>query len=204
MNWIKRIYDWVLDWEKSNHSQHALFAIAFIESIFFPIPPDVLLIALALGNPKKSFRFAAISTIGSVIGASIGYALGHYSWLTTNGDFTDFANFFFNNIPGFSHELYFTIKSMFDKWNFWIIFTAGFTPIPYKVFTITAGVFDINFIMFMIASLVSRAGRFFLVGLLIWKFGPSIKDFIDKYFNILALIFTVLLIGGFVLIKYLI
>lgn len=204
MKWIKQIYDWVLNWEKSPYSIHALFTLAFFESIFFPVPPDVLLIALALGNSKKALKYAGVATIGSVSGAMIGFAIGHYSWLTASGEFTVFANFFFNNIPGFSHELYYRIKELFDQWNFWIIFTAGFTPIPYKVFTITAGVFDINFFMFIIASLVSRTGRFFLVAFLIWKFGPTIKDFIEKYFNILALAFTVLLVGGFVLIKYII
>lgn len=204
MKWIKQIYDWVLNWEKSPYSMHALFLLAMIESIFFPVPPDVLLIALALGNSFKALKFAAIATVGSVVGAAIGFAIGHYSWLTSTGEFTAFANFFFNNIPGFSHELYYKIKELFELWNFWIIFTAGFTPIPYKVFTITAGVFDINFFMFILASIISRAGRFFLVAFLIWKFGPTIKEFIDKYFNILALGFTVLLIGGFVAIKYLI
>ncbi|HRP01306.1 MAG TPA: YqaA family protein [Candidatus Kapabacteria bacterium] len=202
MNWIKKIYDWVLDWEKSPYSKSALFLLAFIESIFFPVPPDVLLIALSLGNAKKAMKFAAICTLGSVSGAMIGYAMGHYSWLTSSGEFTSFANFFFNNIPGFTHELYYSIKEMFEKWNFWVIFTAGFTPIPYKVFTVTAGVFSVNFFMFVIASIISRAGRFFLVAFLIWKFGPSIKSFIDKYFNILALAFTILLIGGFVVIQY--
>ena len=93
---------------------------------------------------------------------------------------------------------------MYDKWNFWIIFTAGFTPIPFKVFTISAGAFDINFLMFLFAGLVSRSARFFLVGWLIWKFGEPIRGFIDKYFNWFAIGFTILLVGGFYIIKYLI
>ncbi|OFX73897.1 MAG: cytochrome B [Bacteroidetes bacterium GWE2_29_8] len=201
MNWIKQLYDWVLKWAESPYGSMALFLIAFIESIFFPIPPDILLIALALGKPLKSFRFALICTIGSFLGAILGYSLGHYAWLN-NGEFTAFANFFFNNIPGFTIGLYEKIKGLYDEFGFWIIFTAGFTPIPYKIFTITSGVFDLNFTMFLIASVISRGARFFLVGFLIWKFGPQIKSFIDKYFNLLALAFTVCLIGGFVIIKY--
>jgi len=139
-----------------------------------------------------------------VLGAFVGYALGYYAWIADNGEFTAFAMFFFNNIPGFTVDLYQTIKVLFNKWDFWVIFTAGFTPIPYKVFTVTAGVFDLNLIMFFIASVISRGARFFLVAFLIWKFGPDIKRFIEKYFNSLAMGFTVLLIGGFVLIKYLI
>jgi len=203
MNWVKRMYDWVLSWSESPYGAVALFVLAFAESVFFPIPPDILLIALALGSVALSFRFALICTVGSVAGAFVGYALGHYAWLTSDGEFTAFANFFFNNIPGFSHELFYRIKALFIEWDFWVIFTAGFTPIPYKVFTISAGAFDISLLMLFIASVISRGARFFLIAFMIWKFGPGIKRFIDKYFNLLALAFTVLLIGGFVLIKYL-
>jgi len=203
MNWLKKIYDWVLYWAKTPYGPLALFILAFVESIFFPIPPDVLLIALALGSTSKAFRFALNCTLGSVAGAFVGYAIGHLAWITSGGEFTDFANFFFNNIPGFSVSLFHSIKALFVEWGFWVIFTAGFTPIPYKVFTVTAGVFDINIILFFIASLISRGARFFLVAFLIWKFGSSIKGFIEKYFNLLAMGFTVALIGGFVAIKYL-
>lgn len=204
MNWIKKLYTWVLSWAENKYALTALFILAFIESIFFPIPPDILLIAMAMGAVAKSFRFALICTLGSVSGAVLGYYIGNFAWINSNGEFTGLANLFFNNIPGFTHELYNNIKILFDEWDFWIIFTAGFTPIPYKVFTITSGAFDMNFVMFIIASVISRGARFFLVAYLIWKFGPSIKNFIDKYFNWVAMGFTVLLIGGFVLIKYLI
>jgi membrane protein YqaA with SNARE-associated domain len=202
MNWLKKLYDWVLKWAETPHGPIALFILAFTESIFFPIPPDVLLIALALGCTVKSFRFAMICTIGSVSGAFAGYAVGHFAWISTTGEFTGFANFFFNNIPGFSIALFNSIKALFIQWDFWVIFTAGFTPIPYKVFTVTSGVFDINLMMFFLASIISRGARFFLVAFLIWKFGPGIKRFIEKYFNMLALGFTVCLIGGFIAIKY--
>jgi membrane protein YqaA with SNARE-associated domain len=202
MNWIKRMYNWVLKWAETPYGPAALFILAFAESVFFPIPPDVLLIALALGCSGKAFRFALNCTLGSVSGAFLGYALGHFAWITASGEFTGFANFFFNNIPGFSVSLFNSIKTLFVEWDFWVIFTAGFTPIPYKVFTVTSGVFDINIIMFFIASLISRGARFFLVAFLIWKFGPGIKRFIEKYFNLLAMGFTVVLIGGFVAIKY--
>jgi membrane protein YqaA with SNARE-associated domain len=201
---LKKMYDWVLSWADSSYGAWALFILAFSESVFFPVPPDILLIALALGSLAKSFRFALICTLGSVLGAIAGYGIGHFAWVNADGEFTGFAMFFFNNIPGFTIELFNHIKILFNKWNFWVIFTAGFTPIPYKVFTITGGVFQINFIMFIIASVISRAARFFLIAFLIWKFGPGIKSFIDKYFNIIALGFTLLLIGGFVAIKYLI
>jgi membrane protein YqaA with SNARE-associated domain len=199
---IRKLYDWVLAWAESPNSLWALFLIAFAESVFFPVPPDILLIAMVLGKTNKAFKFAAITTLGSVSGAVLGYFLGRYAWETPSGEFTAFAMLFFNYIPGFTVELFNEIKQLFIDWDFWVIFTAGFTPIPYKVFTISGGVFQINFFMFILASVVSRAARFFLVAFLIWKFGPGIKSFIDKYFNLLALAFTVLLIGGFVVIKY--
>jgi membrane protein YqaA with SNARE-associated domain len=204
MNWFKSIYQWVLSWAQSPYGAMALFILAFVESVFFPIPPDILLIALALGAVAKSFRYALICTLGSVAGAIVGYGIGHFAWITAGGEFTGFANFFFNNIPGFTVSLFNNIKELFIEWDFWVIFTAGFTPIPYKVFTITSGVFEINLLMFFIASIISRGARFFLIAFLIWKFGPEIKRFIERYFNMLALGFTVILIGGFVAIKYLI
>jgi len=204
MKWSKQLYEWILNWSNSPYGPVVLFILALAESIFFPIPPDVLLIALALGITAKAFRYALICTIGSVAGAFIGYYIGNEVWLSDEGQFTPFALFFFDNIPGFTTSLYQDIKLLYVEWDFWVIFTAGFTPIPYKVFTITAGAFDVNFAMFTLASFISRGARFFLIAWLIWKFGPSIKAFIDKYFNILALGFTTILIGSFILIKYLV
>jgi len=152
---------------------------------------------------EKAFKFALNSTVASVLGALLGYAIGHFVWWGAPNEFSDFALFFFNNIPGFTEHTFFNVKELYEEWNFWIVFTAGFTPIPYKIFTISAGAFDVNLVLFILASIVSRAGRFFLVAGLIWKFGEQIKGFIDKYFNLLAIAFTVLLIGGFVGVKYL-
>jgi membrane protein YqaA with SNARE-associated domain len=202
MNWFKRLYIWILHWADTKWGVPALFLLAFAESSFFPIPPDVLLIALCLGATKKSFRFSTICTLGSVLGAMGGYLLGYFLWQTPSGEFTSIANFFFRSIPGFTVEEFAHIRSLYEQYDFWIIFTAGFTPIPYKLFTITSGVFNIDFVMFVIASIVSRGLRFFLIGGLIWKFGAPIKTFIDKYFNLLAVVFTVLLIGSFFLVKY--
>lgn len=203
MKFIRQLYDWMLHWAETPYGPIALFLLAFAESSFFPIPPDALLIALVLGARKKAFKFALNSTVASVLGALLGYAIGHFVWWNAPTEFSSFAMFFFNNIPGFTEDIFFKVKGLYDEWNFWVVFTAGFTPIPYKVFTISAGAFDINLILFVLASIISRAGRFFLVAGLIWKFGDEIKEFIDKYFNILAIAFTVLLIAGFVGVKYL-
>jgi len=204
MKWIRSIYDWVLKWAERPSGPRVLFVLAFAEASFFPIPPDVLLIPLALGLRSKSFKFALLCSVGSILGAILGYNLGYYAWWSGTGDFTPFAHFFFQNIPGMSVNGFVKLKALYETWNFWIIFTAGFTPIPFKLFTISAGAFNVEFPMFLIASIVSRSARFFLVAGLIWIFGEPIREFIDKYFNLLAILFTVLLIGGFLMIKWLV
>ncbi|MCP5045820.1 MAG: DedA family protein [bacterium] len=204
-NLVRRIYDWVLGWAEKPSAHYALFVLAFAESSFFPVPPDVLLIALVLGARPKWFRLALVVTIGSVLGGMFGYLIGHMLWWDGGAPhYSALARFFFDSIPGFSSTVFENMKAQYDLYGFWIVFTAGFTPIPYKIFTISSGAFDLNFVTFFIASVISRGARFFLVSFLIHWFGEPIKKFIDKYFNWLALIFTVLLIGGFIVIKGLI
>lgn len=190
---VKKLYDWVLSWSESRWGWIALFVIALFEASWFPLPPDILLIALCLGATKKSFRFASLCLVGSILGAMLGYAVGHFLWIAPDGAPTAVADFFYDHV--FSVESFNNVGDLYDKYNFWIVFTAGFTPLPFKLFTIAGGMFDINLLMFVIASTVSRGLRFFLIGGLIWKFGAPIKVFIDKYFNLLASLFTVMLIG---------
>jgi membrane protein YqaA with SNARE-associated domain len=203
MQWLKNLYNWVLEWSNSKWGAFALFLLAFTEASFFPIPPDVLLIALCLGSRSKSLYFVAICSLGSALGAIFGYSIGYFLWWNGSQEFSQFANFFFNIIPGFSTEIFFDIKQKYEEWNFWVIFVSGFTPIPFKVFTVSAGAFNINFNLFLIASLIARSARFLIIGGLIWKFGEPIRSFIDKYFNILAFLFSFLLVGSFFIIKYL-
>ena len=190
---VRRLYNWMLSWANSRWAGLAMFLFAMAESIFFPIPPDVLLLALCVGMPKKSFKYALICTAGSVFGAMIGFGLGAFAWEVVDSWF----------IPTiFSEEAFNNVADLYAKWNFWLVFTAGFTPLPYKLITISAGVCLglSEFGIFVLASAISRGLRFFLVAALIWKFGAPIKTFIDKYFNLCAIAFTVLLIGGFLLI----
>ncbi len=192
----------MLGWAETPYGTVALFVLAVSESVFFPVPPDVLLIALALGRRKKALYFGLICSVGSLCGGAIGYMLGHYAWLTADG-FTPFAQFFFHNVPGFSESVYADLGRRFEEWGFAIIFTAGFTPVPYKLFTVSAGAFGTSFPLFLLASVVSRTARFMLVSGLIWRFGEPVRIFIDRYFNWLAVAFTVLLVGGFALLKFL-
>jgi len=217
--------------------------LSFAESSCFPVPPDVLLAPLVLGNRVKWFRFALACSVASILGGMLGYLIGFGAWGAVD-------NWFFDHVPGFSrdaivcagdkqiegivetpgdqnqpwqvqlpsHETvsvpadeikdvhygtYSKVRQKYDRYNFWVVFTAGFTPLPYKVITITAGVFKINFVVFLIASTVSRSARFFLVAGSFWLFGPVVKPFIDRYFNLLCLLFVILLVGGFAVLKYL-
>jgi len=192
---LRRLYDWVLHWADTPYGTWALFILAFCESSFFPVPPDVLLIALAVAVPKKSLKYALVCTLGSILGGCLGYVIG---WQFMEAVGSKIINFY-----GL-HEKISYIEFLYHKYDAWAIGIAGFTPIPYKVFTISAGAFSINFSVFILASAVSRSARFFLVGGLIYIFGPRIQALIDKYFNFLVVAFTVLLVAGFIIIKYLI
>jgi len=252
MEYLRRLYEWVLGWAETPYGVWALLILAFAESSFFPIPPDVLLIALVIGAienlseqyppvpdaSKHTFikglgvwaqyfakgipwilshagpaltrfprsrpaYFAFVCSVGSVVGGIFGYCIGHFFWYTADGTFAPIARFFFNVVPGFSEEAFQAVRISYNTWNFWIVFTAGFTPIPYKLITITAGVFSINFPLFCFASLVSRSSRFFLVAGLFWIFGPPIRTFLDTYFNLICFLFLFLLLLGFIVARML-
>ena len=205
MNFIRKIYDWVINLSKKPNGGRSLAIISFSEASFFPIQPDVLLIPLSLGNRKKSYKFALICSAFSILGAILGYYIGKVLWWNIPGiEYSSLANLFFKYVPGINDSGFMRIKNLYDNWNFWIVFTAGFTPIPFKLITISAGTFNINFFMFVIASVISRSARFLIVASLIRIYGEPIRNFIENYFNLLAVIFTVLLIGGFILIKFVI
>ena len=191
---LRKIYDWVLHWADTPYGSWALFILAFSESSFFPIAPDVLLIALAVAKPQRAFHYALICSVGSVIGGCLGYLIGWQFMASVGGKIVE--------LYGLGNKMQ-QIESLYHQYDAWAVGVAGFTPIPYKVFTIAAGVFKINFFVFIVASLISRSARFFIVSGLIYLFGPKIQKFIDRYFNILAVVFTILLVVGFVLIKHL-
>src|SRR3989337_1303121 len=166
MKILRRLYDWVLSWAHTPYGMPALFILAFAESVFFPIPPDVLLIALCVALPLKSFRYAAICSAGSVLGGVFGYLIGLY--------FMDTVGYNIVKIYGLT-ENYIYIKELYSRYDAWAVAIGGVTPLPYKAFTISAGAFKIDFIVFLVASILSRSARFFIVAGLIYRYGPSIK-----------------------------
>jgi membrane protein YqaA with SNARE-associated domain len=193
---VRRLYDWVLHWAETPYGVTALFVLAFAESSFFPLPPDPLLLALCLGAAKRSLRFAAVATTASVLGGMAGYAIGALAWGAAEG-------WFFTYVPGVSPEAFENVRGFYDEYGFAWVFLAGLSPIPYKVFTLASGVFGINFGVFVVASILSRGLRFFLIAGLVYKFGRPIETFIDRHFDKLVVLFSVLLVGGFVAIELL-
>jgi len=194
MKFIRACYDWTIGWSKTKYARWALAAIAFAESSFFPVPPDVLLIPMVIAERKKWFQIALICSVCSVLGALLGYFIGYQLYELIGQKIVDLYNL---------QSAVDTVTQQYNQHAFFAIFTAAFTPIPFKVFTIVAGLCKISILTLVVASAIGRSARFFLVAVLIRIFGEKIQYFIEKYFNLLTIVFTILLIGGFFCIKLL-
>lgn len=201
MNPVKKLYDWVLGWAETPYGVPALAILAFSESSFFPIPPDILLIALAVSIPKRAFLYALVCSVSSVFGGMFGYLIGWGTWEVVGNFFLQYIFSPLEHDIEAGKKLFQIVQLKYQDNAFFAIFMAAFTPIPYKIFTIAAGVFGVGFLTLVTASAFGRSLRFFIVAALIYFFGASIKAFIDKYFNILTITFTILLIGGFLLVS---
>ncbi|MEM6820479.1 MAG: YqaA family protein [Verrucomicrobiota bacterium] len=193
-NWIRRLYQWTLRWAEKRNAQWALGGLSFIESSFFPIPPDPLLMALCFSQPKKWFRFALICTLTSVLGGVLGYYIGFAFWETIGKPIVDFYH---------GQEIFDKVQHWYDEYGFLGILLAAITPIPYKVFTIASGVFQFSLPMLIAASLVGRGFRFFLVAGIIRFFGPRIRPYLEKYLEVATVVMAVIGILGFLALKWL-
>jgi membrane protein YqaA with SNARE-associated domain len=193
-NILRAFYDKCMVWSEKPGGVWIMFGLAVAESSFFPIPPDIFLMALCIATPKRSFRHAAICTMGSVLGGAIGYGLGLFFMDTLGRPILD--------LYGLQGK-YEVVQELYRNYDVLAVGAAGFTPLPYKIFTLTAGAFHLNFITFILVSLVSRAGRFFLVAAMIYRFGAPVRSFIERYFNLLSIVFLVLLVLGYIIIKQL-
>lgn len=182
--WLYALLHWVEAWAHHPYGSWALFGIAFAESSFFPIPPDVLLIPLCLGDPSRALWFATICSAGSVLGGIAGYGIGYYGGRPLVYKL-------------FPDDKVHAVERYYDKYNAWATFIAGLTPLPYKIFTVSGGACAINFKVFVLASVISRSLRFFAVAILIYFFGEPIQAFIEEYLDVLSIAFVVLLVGGF-------
>ncbi|MDI1285401.1 MAG: DedA family protein [Reyranella sp.] len=191
---IRGLYDWVIRLAGHPRAIPALGVVSFLESSFFPIPPDVMLIPMVLANREKAFRIALVCTVCSVLGGLLGYAIGYY-FLETIGEWVVRTYGLQAGLEKF--------RVGFHEWGIWIILIKGLTPIPYKLVTIASGAAHFDLFTFVWASIVTRGIRFFLVAALLWKFGEPIRSFIEKRLTLLTWLFLIALVGGFVAFRYL-
>lgn len=185
---LRRCYQWTLSWAEHPQAKWALFFIALIEASVFPIPPDVLLLALALGMPKEALRFAGICTVGSTVGAVLGYLIGMFLFASVAQPLLEF----YGAMETFTH-----VKELFQQWGVGLVLIAGFSPIPFKVITIAAGAFDLSFVPFLLAAIVSRGARFYLEGAMMRWGGETLRRWVDEYFEWATLAVVVLVVLGF-------
>ncbi len=191
---IRRLYDWTVGWANRPGGTWALFAIAFAESSFFPVPPDVLLIALCVGAPRSSFRFALVCSVGSILGGMVGWAIGAGAWHLARPIFIPWV---------FSQATFDHVQALYRDNAFLAILTAAFTPIPYKVFTVAAGVFDVSILTLVAASMIGRSARFFGVATVLYLFGTQVRTLIERYFDLFTWALLALGIAGFLAIRIL-
>jgi membrane protein YqaA with SNARE-associated domain len=192
--WVRGLYDWTMRWADSPQSMLALFLIAVAESSVFPIPPDVLMIAMVAANPHHWLRAATLCTTGSVIGAVIGYYIGSGFMITIGQPIVDFYQ---------AQDAWDSVVELYrGPWGIWFLAAAAFTPIPYKVATIAAGATGMPFWPFVFVSILGRGGRFFIVSAILRIFGPKVRALIEKHFDLAAFLFLVLLLGGFLVLRY--
>lgn len=192
---LRKIYDWMMEKAESKQASWALAGVSFVESSFFPIPPDVMLIPMVLANRAKAWFYASICTIASVLGGVAGYLIGYFFFETIGQPLFDFYGY---------GDKYQKFQDWFALYGVWIVLMAGITPVPYKVFTIASGVAKMDPFIFVVASVVARGIRFFAIAALLYAFGKPIRAFIEKHFGLLSILFFVLLVVGFIAIKYLI
>src|SRR5262252_7623015 len=191
---IERLYNWMMGMAGHARAPQALFCIAFVESSIFPIPPDVMLIPMVLARRAKAWAYASIATAGSVLGGLAGYAIGYFLF--------EYVGRPILTVYGYADRFAET-ADLFRQWGVWILIGKGWTPFPYKVLTIAAGAFKMDLFAFVLASIVARAMRFYLVAALLFWFGEPIKDFIERRLSLVTTAFVVTLVGGFLAVKYL-
>ncbi len=190
---LDRLYSRILAFAANEHAVPALALVAFAESSFFPLPPDLLLIPMILAQPRRAFRLAAICTGASVLGGFLGYAIGYLLFDAIGRPVLEFYH---------AMGRYETLKAAFAEWGVWIIIIKGLTPIPYKLVTIASGVVHFNLAAFAFASLISRGLRFFLLAALLWRFGEPVRKFIERRLMLVTSLFALALVGGFVALRY--
>jgi membrane protein YqaA with SNARE-associated domain len=192
--WLRQTYDYIINLSGKQNALVWLAVISFVESSFFPIPPDIMLIPMILATPKKAWKIAGVCTIASILGAYLGYIIGVYFFELIAEPLLNFYGYL---------EKFNEFKHLYEEYGAWIVFGAGITPFPYKIITIASGVVHLDLVVFTVASILARGFRFYIIAWLLKRFGAPMKTFIEKNLNLLSIIFLILLIGGFAVIKWL-
>ena len=191
---IRGLYDWTIGLAGHRHALWALALVSFLESSVFPIPPVILMIPMIIAAPSRAFLIATVCLVSSVLGGLLGYYIGFGLFETVGRPVLEF----------YGKDAYFEdFATRYNEWGAWAVLVAGVTPFPYKVITIMSGVTQLNLGVFMVASVIARGLRFFIVAALLWKFGAPIRDFIERRLGLMFTLFVVLLAGGFYVVKYL-
>ena len=191
---LRRLYDWTMAQAESPYALWVLAGVAFIESSVFPIPPDLLMIPMIIAAPRRAFVIAGVCTVSSVLGGMFGYYIGYGLFETVGRPVLEF----------YGKDAYFDeFRARYNEWGAWAVLIAGVTPFPYKVITILSGTTGLNLVVFTVASIIARGLRFFVVAALLWKFGAPIRDFIERRLGLMFTLFVVILLGGFLAVKYL-
>lgn len=199
-NLFSKAYDWSIDWIKSKYSIWALFVLVFIDSSFFPFPTTLIFITISLLYPPRANYNAIIATLAMSSGGILGYCIGHFLWITPGDGYTAVARFFFDHIPGFDTHQYLYIRELYNRWSYGILFTATILPIPYQIYSISAGAFEINVFIFALSTLLFQGIRFFGLAYLIMKFGEGVKEILYKNLKIISVsVLTLLVIYVFAL-----
>lgn len=191
---LRRLYDWTIALAETPHALWALGVVSFVESSFFPIPPHVLLIPLVIARPEAWARIALVASVASVAGGVFGYALGAFAFEAIGRPVLDFYGY---------AEKFDVFAAHYNEYGAWAVLVAGVTPFPFKIITILSGATALSFPVFLIASIAARFGIFFLMAALLWRIGPPVRTFIEKRLGLMALLFFVLLFGGFAIASYL-
>ena len=187
------LYGWTMKWAAHRHALAALFVVAFVESSVFPIPPDILIIPMVLASREKAWRIATVCTVASVLGGLAGYGIGYFLYESVGRPLLDFY--------GYGTQ-FSAFQARYNEWGAWIVAGAGLTPFPYKVITIASGVTGLDIVAFGLSSLASRGLRFFVEAALLWRFGAPIRNFVETHLNRLAILFFILLLGGFLALRF--
>ena len=193
LNVLRRLYNWTLSLAAHRRAVPALALISFTESSFFPIPPDVVLIPMVLAARARAFFIAAVCTISSVLGGIAGYAIGFFLYETIGRPLLDFYGY---------TDRFADFQGHYNEWGLLIVFAAGLTPLPYKVFTIASGVTGLGLVPFIAGSLISRGLRFYVIAFLLWRYGSPIRTFVESNLKVVATIFMVTLFAGFMILRY--